>query len=97
MKKKLINKINKKTSIIGIFGLGYIGLPLALRFSEAGFKVIGFDIDNDKIIKLKKGESYIDYIKSSQIVKSLKKNFEITSDFSLSNEVDALILVFLLH
>lgn len=92
MKKKLINKINKKTSIIGIFGLGYIGLPLALRFSEAGFKVIGFDIDKNKIKKLNKGESYIDYIKSSQIIKLLKKKFEITSNFSRSNEVDALIL-----
>jgi len=91
MKNELIKKINKKSAVIGIFGLGYIGLPLALRFAEVGFKVLGFDIDSNKVKKLMRGESYIDYIKSSKIKKLLKK-FEATSDFSRASDVDALIL-----
>ncbi|MDB4154461.1 nucleotide sugar dehydrogenase [Candidatus Pelagibacter sp.] len=91
MKNELINKIKKKSAVIGVFGLGYIGLPLALRFAEVGFKVLGFDIDSNKVIKLMRGESYIDYIKSSKISKLLKK-FEATSDFSRSRDVDALVL-----
>ena len=91
MKDKLIKKINKKSAIIGVFGLGYIGLPLALRFAEVGFKVLGFDIDSNKVKKLMRGESYIDYIKPSKIEKSLKK-FKATSDFSRSKDLDVLIL-----
>ena len=91
MKNKLIKKIKKKSSIIGVFGLGYIGLPLAIRFAEVGFKVLGFDIDTDKVKKLMRGETYIDYIKSSKI-KKLYKKFEATSDFSRSSDVDILIL-----
>jgi len=91
MKNKLIHKINKKSAVIGIFGLGYIGLPLAIRFAEVGFKVLGFDIDKGKVKKLMNGESYIDYIKPLKI-KKLLNNFEATSDFSCSSDVDALIL-----
>ena len=46
--KEFLNKINNKEAIIGIMGLGYVGLPLALRFSSCDFKVIGFDIDQKK-------------------------------------------------
>ena len=91
MKNKLIHKINKKSAVIGIFGLGYIGLPLAIRFAEVGFKVLGFDIDKGKVKKLMNGESYIDYIKPLKI-KKLLNNFEATCDFSCSSDVDALIL-----
>ena len=92
MSKILIKKIKKKSAIIGVFGLGYVGLPLALNFTEVGFKVIGFDIDKKKIKELTNGESYIDYIKNSKILKALKKRFEVTSDFSRSKELDALII-----
>lgn len=92
MKKKLIDKIYKKKSVIGIFGLGYVGLPLAFRFSETGFKVIGFDIDKEVIEKLNSGKSYINYIKSSKVLQCLKNNFEATTNFSRSKELDALII-----
>jgi len=92
MSKILIKKIKKKSALIGVFGLGYVGLPLALNFTEVGFKVIGFDTDNEKIKKLKKGFSYIDYIRNNKILKCLKKNFEVTSDFSRSKELDVLII-----
>ena len=45
MKQELINKLTDKSAIIGIVGLGYVGIPLALRYAEAGYKVVGFDID----------------------------------------------------
>ena len=92
MKNTLIKKINNKSAVIGILGLGYIGLPLAIRFAEEDFKVIGFDIDSSKIKELKMGKSYIDNIKSSKISKLLKKNFEVTEDFSRSTKADALIV-----
>ena len=56
-KQTLITKLQNKTAIIGIIGLGYVGLPLSLRFAEAGYKVIGFDIDPDKAEQLNNGKS----------------------------------------
>ena len=55
MKGILLEKFQSKSAVIGIFGLGYVGLPLAIRFVEAGFNVIGFDIDEEKIINLESG------------------------------------------
>ena len=91
-KKKLIERLNNKSAVIGIFGLGYIGLPLALRYLDSGFKVVGFDLDTKKIDKLRLGKSYIDYIPSSKISKYLKNQFEVTEDFSRSKGLDVLIL-----
>lgn len=48
MKAELINKLNDKQAVIGIVGLGYVGLPLSIRFAEVGYKVLGFDIDPEK-------------------------------------------------
>ena len=50
--KKLIKKIRSKQAAIGIIGLGYVGLPLVIRFAEEGFKVLGFDIDSKKVKKI---------------------------------------------
>ena len=73
MKEQLLKKLKNKSAVIGIVGLGYVGLPLVLRYSEAGYKnVIGFDIDEDKVIKLAKGQSYIKHIKSDSIKKAYK-------------------------
>ena len=51
-KDQLVSRLAAKQAIIGVLGLGYVGLPLALRFAEAGFKTVGFDIDADKIASL---------------------------------------------
>jgi UDP-N-acetyl-D-glucosamine dehydrogenase len=87
----LKQKILEKTAKIGIIGMGYVGLPLVIRFCEVGFKVYGFDIDESKIEKLKAGESYIKHIDSSNI-KRISQNFYPTSDFSKLSEVDAIII-----
>ena len=51
MKKTLIDKIKNREAVVGIIGLGYVGLPQLIRFSEEGFKTIGFDIDLEKVVK----------------------------------------------
>ncbi len=61
----LIQKIKSKQAKIGIIGLGYVGLPLVIEFSKAGFEVTGFDIDPKKVEMLKEGKSYIKHIDSS--------------------------------
>jgi len=88
----LIGRLQSRQSIIGVFGLGYVGLPLILRYIEKGFNVIGFDIDAEKVEKLKKAESYIEHIPSSKIEHALMHGFKPTNDFSLVQQCDALIL-----
>ncbi len=92
MKQTLIEKLNNKSAIIGIVGLGYVGLPLVLRYAEVGYKVLGFDIDKVKVSSLNQGLSYIEHISSESIACSLKLGFEATTDFSRASEADALII-----
>jgi len=92
MKKKLIQKLESKSAIIGILGLGYVGQPLFLRYSDIGFKVIGFDIDQEKVDELNNGHSRIEHIVDSKIASAIEKGFEATTDFSRVAECDALIL-----
>ncbi len=77
---------------IGILGLGYVGLPLALRFAEAGFKVIGFDIDADKVQQLNLGKSYIKHIGDQAVQTGLQQGFRASSDFAESSLADALLI-----
>ena len=92
MKTEVIEKIRTKEAVIGIIGLGYVGLPLALSFVRAGFSVIGFDIDPDKTEKLSRGISPIAHIAGSDISEMLAKGFTPTVDFERAAEADALIL-----
>ena len=77
---------------VGIIGLGYVGLPLALRFAEQGQRVTGFDVDPAKPEKLQRAESYINYIPGEAISAALASGFEATTDFSRLGECDALII-----
>ena len=91
-KEILLRKLNDKSAVIGIFGLGYVGLPLALRFVEAGYSVVGFDIDVEKINKINNRESYFKHIGKDKIAASVDNGLSVTIDFSKANEVDALII-----
>lgn len=91
-KSKLIDKLRNKTAVIGIVGLGYVGLPLMLRYTEVGYKVLGLDIDINKVDSLNRGQSYIEHISSDSINASLEKGFEATTDFARATEADALII-----
>ncbi len=88
----LKERIASGSVVVGIYGLGYVGLPLALRFSEVGIKVIGFDIDVSKVDSLNNGKSYIERLQAEEIVAAQNNGFEATSDFSRTQDVDALII-----
>ena len=92
MSATLLEKLNNKSAVIGIVGLGYVGLPLMLRYTEVGYKVLGLDIDPGKVEMLNQGKSYIVHVSSSVIASAVTKGFEATTDFSRSNEADALII-----
>ncbi|MCX7611654.1 MAG: nucleotide sugar dehydrogenase [Ignavibacterium sp.] len=92
-KESFIKKIKTKEAKVGIIGLGYVGLPLALEFAEAGFNVIGFDIDSKKIPILESGRTYIKHIPSERIDKAVKsQRFSATDKFDKLKEVDAIII-----
>lgn len=88
-----IGKIQRKEAVIGIVGLGYVGYPLSLAFAEAGFSVIGFDVDPSKIESIERGESYIRHINHDRLQKvQSKEKFRATADFSEARGCDAMIL-----
>ena len=92
MLEQLISKLNQRTALIGIVGLGYVGLPLMLRYVDVGFRVLGIDIDRDKVARLNDGQSYIEHISSKSIQAAKDKGFEATTDFARASEPDALII-----
>jgi UDP-N-acetyl-D-glucosamine dehydrogenase len=78
---------------VGVIGCGYVGLPLGLRFAEAGHRVKGFDTDPNKVSKLNEGQSYIGHIPSAKIQQHVRsKHFSATSDFSCLAEMDAVVI-----
>ncbi|MCW8887621.1 MAG: nucleotide sugar dehydrogenase [Gammaproteobacteria bacterium] len=85
-------KIQDRDATVGVIGLGYVGLPLVLRFCEAGFSVIGFDVDESKLVKLKQGKSYLDHIADREIAELAKQNFNATADFSQIAQCDTVLI-----
>jgi UDP-N-acetyl-D-glucosamine dehydrogenase len=90
--KSLTDRLRNKEAIIGIVGLGYVGLPLVIRYSEVGYKVLGFDIVQSKADFLNAGNSPIEHIPAASIAAAKQAGFEATTDFARASEVDALIL-----
>src|SRR5215472_4050736 len=78
---------------VGIVGCGYVGLPLALRFAEAGHKVTGFDTDPSKVSMLNSGKSYIQHIRQDKIQQFVNsRHFSASTDFERLKDVDAIII-----
>ncbi|MEZ2744886.1 UDP-N-acetyl-D-glucosamine 6-dehydrogenase [Halopseudomonas bauzanensis] len=92
MQQTSIQKFKQKEALIGVVGLGYVGLPLMLRYNAIGFRVLGIDIDESKVSKLNAGESYIEHIPATKIAAAGKTGFGATTDFTRVSECDALIL-----
>lgn len=88
----LLQKINNNKEIIGVFGLGYIGLPTAINFSKKKIKVYGFDIDKTKVNNLNNGKSYLSSVTSLELKKAKKNGFIATSDYSNVKKLDVIII-----
>jgi UDP-N-acetyl-D-glucosamine dehydrogenase len=89
---RLIERCITRTARVGIIGLGYVGLPLALRFAEAGFRVIGFDIDADKAAAIESGRSYLLHIPDCAVAAARGQGLEATIDVSRLAEADAIVI-----
>ncbi|HEX8219043.1 MAG TPA: nucleotide sugar dehydrogenase [Chloroflexia bacterium] len=89
-KVQLLAKLQSKEARVGIIGLGYVGLPLALVFAEAGYRVIGVDVDPTKIAFINTGQSYIEDVKSESLAKAVASGrLRATTDFAALYECDA--------
>jgi UDP-N-acetyl-D-glucosamine dehydrogenase len=88
----LTAKLEDRTARIGVIGLGYVGLPLVLLFSEQKFRVTGFDIDARKVSVLTQGGSYIVRIPETEIQAAKNNGFSATSDYSQISNMDAIII-----
>ncbi len=89
---QIMTRLQDRQARIGIIGLGYVGLPLTLLFSEARFSVLGFDVDQAKVDTLNSGGSYIYRILPAEIQQAQKAGFEATTDYSRIAEVDTIVI-----
>jgi UDP-N-acetyl-D-glucosamine dehydrogenase len=90
---QLLQKILKKKALVGIIGMGYVGLPLVLRFCEEGFRVLGFDVDSGKVAQLKRGRSYLKSISSSRVSQFVRNGLlDVTDHFSRLTKPDCIII-----
>ncbi len=89
----LLQRIQKRDAIVGVIGLGYVGLPLVMAFEKAKFRVVGFDLDEEKVRLLNEGKSYIKHI-AEEGTKALKERglFHATTDFAQLRDVDCIII-----
>src|ERR1700685_1759771 len=87
-----LSLVEKRELRVGVIGLGYVGLPLVLLFSQEGFRVTGFDIDAAKVDRLNAGESYIHRIDGQQIKAAQGRGFRATANFSEIADVDAILI-----
>ena len=89
MKEQLLKKINEKKIKVGVVGLGYVGLPLAVEKAKAGFVTIGFDIQKDKVNMVNQGHNYIGDVVDTDLKKLVeRKMLKATTDFSFVKDVD---------
>jgi UDP-N-acetyl-D-glucosamine dehydrogenase len=92
MAQQLLERLKDRTARIGIIGLGYVGLPLSLLLSDAGFRVTGFDTDPSKVADLEGGRSYIFRIPAAEIQEARQRGFVATTEFEQLSHQDAIIV-----
>src|SRR5687767_12147718 len=90
---EMLSRFQARNATVGIIGLGYVGLPLALTAVKAGFTVLGFDINRAYVEQLNRGESYIKHISSAPVAEAVaRRRLEATTDFERLNEPDAILI-----
>jgi UDP-N-acetyl-D-glucosamine dehydrogenase len=90
--ERLLSQIESKSALVGILGLGYVGLPLAKTFADEGFRVLGFDTDQEKIRSLTEGISYIGQVTGGHLRHMGQNGFRATGDLNRLGEPDALLM-----
>lgn len=89
VKSRVLKALQDRDAVIGVIGLGYVGLPLILRYAEAGYPVLGLDVDSVKVEALQSGRSYFEHISSSRVANA---QISATTEFARAAEADALII-----
>jgi len=92
MKEALLKKIKAREARVAVVGLGYVGLPLALRFAECGYAVTGIDTDAERVAQLGRGETYIARYDSARLQRAIQKGFRPTTDFAAAAKADAIVI-----
>ncbi|MCP3962900.1 MAG: nucleotide sugar dehydrogenase [bacterium] len=91
--EQLLDRVERRQTTVGVIGLGYVGLPLALAFHESGFPVLGFDIDSGKVDQLAAGGCYIDHLDGARVARAVASGgLAVTCDFERLSEADALLI-----
>jgi len=93
MSEAILNKLNERSAVVGVIGLGYVGLPLAVEFGRAGLKVIGFDLDQSRVDAINRGQSYIPDVPTEMVaLLASRGTLSAATDFSRLSETDAVII-----
>ena len=93
MSIELLNKLNERRAVVGVIGLGYVGLPLAVEFARGGLKVIGFDLDRSRVDTINEGRSYIPDVPTEMVAALVERGkLSAATDFSHLSETDAVII-----
>ena len=91
MSQSLIDRIRKREARVGVIGLGYVGLPLAVEFARAGFETTGFDVDQSKVDAINAGTSYIPDVRQDDLAAAVKAGrLRATTDVSRLGQMDAI-------
>ncbi len=91
MKQQFLSKIQDRSAVVAVIGLGYVGLPLAVAFAEKGFRVVGIDVDPAKVAALNRGESYVQDIPAARL-RGILPRLTATSDYAVLERCDAAII-----
>lgn len=93
MSEKILNKLNERRAVVGVIGLGYVGLPLAVEFASAGLNVIGFDLDQSRVDAINGGRSYIPDVPTESVGSLVKSgNLSASAEFANLAKTDAVII-----